>query len=99
MGGGDAGIQSRDKVAVEDVVLSIDSVVEVDLLDSAGKRTQEDPIASVGHCEKVAFGQFPGGVADCISVWIYNDLVVEHCLVVLEVDGLDSIVNEEAVDL
>lgn len=51
MRGGDAGIQSRDKVAVEDVVLSIDSVVEVDLLDSAGKRTQEDPVTSVGHCE------------------------------------------------
>lgn len=48
---GDAGIQSGDEVAVEDVVLSIDSVVEVDLLDSARKRTQEDSVSSVGYSE------------------------------------------------
>lgn len=48
---GDAGIQSRDEVPVEDVVLSIDSVVEVDLLDSARKRTQEDSVSSVGYSE------------------------------------------------
>lgn len=48
---GDAGIQSGDEVAVEDVVLSIDSVVEVDLLDSARKRTQEDSVSSVRYCE------------------------------------------------
>lgn len=38
-------------------------------------------------------------MADCIPVGIDNDLVVKHCLVVLEVDGLDSIVHKEAVDL
>lgn len=51
MRGGNAGIQSGDEVAVEDVVLSIDSVVEVDLLDSARKRTQQDSVSSVGYCE------------------------------------------------
>lgn len=48
---GNAGIQSGDEVPVEDVVLSIDSVVEVDHLDSARKRTQVDYVSSVGYCE------------------------------------------------
>lgn len=44
---GDAGVQPRDKVAVEDVVLSIDSVVKVDLLDSSSERAEEDSVSSV----------------------------------------------------
>lgn len=38
-------------------------------------------------------------MADDVAVGIDDDLVVNDCLVVLKVDGLDCVVYKEAVDL
>ena len=90
-------IQPRNVVSAYDVVLGVESSAQMDRLESAWQGPHVYFIWQRRYSDEVAFGpsqrwrvyEFRTGADDCF--------VVHYSLVVVEVDGFDGVVGEEAV--
>jgi hypothetical protein len=79
-------------------MLAIDAAVKVDLLDSTRPAPQEQTIATRRGAEEQAGGEGAGRRAEELGAGVEDQFVVEERLVVGEVDGLERVVGQEAVD-